>query len=72
MLEVVAGVVFAEGGHVVEDGSVGEHGFKADAISVERVVANKVDATCVGRKVSSYLAGSSRPNVQRHRVATLA
>lgn len=64
LLEVVAGVVFAEFGEVVEDGAVGKDGFDAEDVAVQAAVAEEAEAPGVGGDVAADVAGAFGAEVE--------
>ena len=66
LLEVVAGVVLAEGGEGVEDAAVGEHRLQAQHRAVQAAVAQQAQAARVGGHVAAQLAAALGAEVERH------
>ena len=64
LFEVVAGVVFAEGGEVVEDGAVREDGLDAEDVAMEAAVAEEAEAAGVGGDVAADVAGAFGAEVE--------
>ena len=66
LLEIVAGVVLAEGGERVEDAAVGEDGLDAQDGAVQAAVAQQAQPAGVGGDVAADLAAALGAEVERH------
>lgn len=56
LLEVVAGVVLAELGEIIDDGTVRKDGLEAEDSTVERSVAEETKTSCVGGDIAADVA----------------
>jgi len=71
MLQVVAGVVFSQRGHVVENLAVSHDSLEPDAVGMHGVKFDEVNATGVSCQVSSDHARALSAEIDGHDVTSI-
>jgi hypothetical protein len=69
MLQIIPSIIFAQGTYVVQDCTIGKDNFQSDAVGMQRVIFDKMNASRISGKVTTNLARALSSKIKRHQIA---